>query len=264
MRAFLPPLGNEAEQENQGHRRIEETGAQGEVHHPAAQRYNDGEDEEDDIHFSSGHAKNVAAQGTTSTMEATTQEEEPVLPPQHIPSVAEMRSRLSKCQWCGKYFKTPRGLTQHQRRDASCQRKKVVKLKFQEGFTALSDTTSMGRIAAELLPNREAHMGVYHWTPMWFQQLIRLCGKENYDVTTPVSERVKHGRWGITERLLEEFDRTKDNLQRQQALEFFYRADTAWRRFEYRCFKQGIRISTSDLEETRATLRKHRALGHTS
>jgi hypothetical protein len=196
--------------------------------------------------------------------EATTQEEEPVLPPQHIPSVAELRSRLSKCPWCGKYFKTPRGLAQHQRVNAACQRKRVSKLKFQEGLTAVLDESSMGRIAADLLPNREAHMGVYHWTPMWFQQLIRLCGKENYDVTTPVSERVKHGRWGITERLLEEFDRTKDNLQRQQALEFFYRADTAWRRFEYRCFKQGIRISTSDLEETRATLRKHRALGHTS
>lgn len=74
MRVFLPPLGNEAEQEKQGHRRIEETGAQGEVQHPAAQRYNDGEDEENDVYFSSGHAKNVAAQGIISTMEEATRD----------------------------------------------------------------------------------------------------------------------------------------------------------------------------------------------
>lgn len=135
----------------------------------------------------------------------------------NLPTVAELKAQMYKCQVCNKRVKTERGLKVHLRTSDKCVRIQVYRKHIDAGDVTCS-SGSMLKIADELgleyEPSNERK--TEFWIPAWFSMIVRKTALELWNIRTPYTERVGP-RWKITELLREEYARTVGNQARQDS-----------------------------------------------
>jgi len=128
----------------------------------------------------------------------------------------------AKCTYCGFWCKGQRGLRQHQNTNTACRTKQVRLERRNAGYGYFLSRKSFVQVYMKVSDTPPEQLGQGCFIPYWSMELIHVYAQENYNSYTSLSQR-KGPRWTITERLVEEYNRVKDNARLKSALTTSYR-----------------------------------------